>query len=138
MRTNGMKRIVSQWLIDNYQFFTELLELAIFVHRRRSHLNLEYFDGAMSLDGQLKFNILSPIYLGHTDEILVFAFDLYRHNTITISYLDLNDADDMFGGQKIFDLLNDEDFIHFERCDMSDVQRAHKIIRRRLEEFAEP
>jgi len=137
MVTKELQRAVAQWLLDNYNLFTELLELAIFVHRRQTHLNWDctYGDGEMSLDGQLKFNMLSPLD-PDTGDLLVFTFELWRHNGIRISFVEHDDPDgEVFGGDPVFDLLGEEDFIHFERCDMSDVPKAHKIIRERLEEF---
>ena len=141
MVAKELQRSVAQWMLGNYQLFTELLELAIFVHRRQTHLNWNctYGHGELSLDSQLKFNILSP--LDNDDDcgdLLVFTFELWRHNGISVAYVDVNDPDnEVFGGYPVFDLLGEEDFIHFERCDMSDVSRAHKIIRKRLKKFAE-
>jgi len=138
--TKELQRSVAQWMLDNYTFFTELLDIAISVHRQRSHLNWDctYGHGEMSLDGQLKFNMLSPLDLDDAGAgaLLVFTFELWRHNGIRISYVDRNDpAGEVFGGYSVFDLLGEEDFIHFERWDMSDVPKAHKIIRERLKEF---
>ncbi len=136
--TKELQRTVAQWMLDNYQLFTELLELAIFVHRRCSHLNwnCKHGHGDLSIDSQIKFNMLYP---DEPDEILVITFELWRHNGLSISCVNMNDPenDGMFGGNEVFELLGEEDFIHFERCDMSDVPRAHKIIRERLRGFAE-
>ena len=136
--TKELQRTVAQWMLDNYQLFTELLELAILVHRRCSHLNwnCKHGHGDLSIDSQIKFNMLYP---DEPDEILVITFELWRHNGLSISCVNMNDPenDGMFGGNEVFELLGEEDFIHFERCDMSDVPRAHKIIRGRLRGFAE-
>ena len=136
--TKELQRTVAQWMLDNYQLFTELLELAILVHRRCSHLNwnCKHGHGDLSIDSQIKFNMLYP---DEPDEILVITFELWRHNGLSISCVNMNDPenDGMFGGNEVFELLGEEDFIHFERCDMSDVPRAHKIIRERLRGFAE-
>ena len=140
MVTKELQRAVAQWLLDNYQFFTELLELAIFVHRRQTHLNWNctYGHGDMSLDSQLKFNILSPLDMSDDNDVIIFAFEIWRHDGIRIEYVDIHDPEncEVFDGCKVFDLLGEEDFIHFERCDMSDVAKAHKIIRERLKEFS--
>jgi hypothetical protein len=140
MATKELQRAVAQWMLDNYYLFTELLELAIFVHRRCSHINWSctYGHGDLSLDGQLNFNMLSPLDQGD-GYLLAFTFELWRHNGLQVSYVDMNnpEIDNMFSGCTVFDLLGEEDFIHFERCDMSDVPRAHKLIRERLKEFAE-
>lgn len=141
MVTKEMQQSVARWMLDNYQFFTELLELAIFVHRRQTHLNWNctYGHGAMALDSQLKFNILSPLDTSDDDDVIIFTFELWQHNGIRISYADYHDSENcgVFSGYPVFDLLDEEDYIHFERCDMSDVAKAHKIIRGRLKEFAE-
>lgn len=137
MITQEMQRSVAQWMLDNYTLFTELLNIAIFVHRQRSYLNWNctYGHGEMSLDGQLKFNMHSPI--GGDGDILVFTFELWCHNGIRISHVDHDDSDDeVFGGSLVFELLGEEDFIHFEKYDMSDVPKAHKLIKERLHEFS--
>jgi len=141
MVTKELQRSVAQWILDNYQLFTELLELAIFVHRQQSHLNWNctYGHGDLSLDSQLNFNMLSPLDNDDDGNLLVFVFEIWRHDGIRIEYVDMNnpEIDNVFSGCNVFDLLVEDDFIHFERCDMSDVSRAHKIIRERLKEFAE-
>lgn len=137
MEIKELQRSVAQWMLDNYALFTELLDLAILVHRQRSHINWNHGRGEMSLDGQLKFNMLTPLNHGDAGSILVFTFELWRHNGIQVSYVDHNDPDgEVFAGSPVFDLLGEEDFIHFEKYDMSDVPKAHKLIRERLEVFA--
>lgn len=138
-----LKQSVAKWLLENYQFFSELLEIAIFVHRRRSHLGYccKYGRGDMSLDGQLKFNIICPVCEPDEDDmlscLLVFNFALERHNPIWISHVDFKKEDaEVFGGDLVFDLLVDEDFLHFERDDWGDIPKAHKIIKERLTEMA--
>lgn len=136
--TEKLRKIVAQWMLDNYHLFTELLELAIFVHRRCSHLNwhCKHGHGNLSIDCQMKLNMLYP---EEPDEILVLTFELWRHDRLRVSCVNMNDPeiDDVFGGCHLFDLLDEGDFIHFERCDMSDVPRAHTIIRKRLKEIVE-
>jgi len=137
MVTKELQRSVAQWLLDNYTLFTDMIDLAIFAHRRCSHINWDctYGRGEMSLDGQLKLNMLSPLD-PDTGDLLVFTFELWRHNGIRISFVDRSDpAGEVFGGYPVFDLLGEEDFIHFERRDMSDIPKAHKIIRKRLVGF---
>lgn len=139
-----LKRSVAQWLLNNYGLFTDLLEIAIFAHRQRAHLNwnCRHGHGDLSLDGMIAFNIFCPVCPVDDDDLcgclLIFNFTLERHNQIWITHSEFGNADhDVFRGDPVLDLLVDGDFIHFERCDMSDVAKAHKLIRGRLKEFAE-